>query len=224
MTKRKLQKFAELETFENVFQPKNDDFIHDGFSLKGKWAADFFMNSNPIVLELGCGKAEYTIGLAEKYPEKNYIGIDIKGDRLWKGSKTALEKKLQNVAFVRTQIEYINFFFAPHEVSEIWISFPDPQPNKPKTKKRLTSPQFLERYKKILSSGGLIHLKTDNVPLFYYSLEVIKNEGHNLLFETRDLYKNHNIDETLNIKTFYEKIFLEEGLPICYLKFQLNLK
>ncbi len=224
MSKHKLQKFAELGTFKNVFQPQNDDLVHNDFFLKGKWSAEYFKNSNPIILELGCGKGEYTTNLAEKYPEKNFIGIDIKGERLWKGSKTALEKKIQNVAFIRTQIEHINSIFNQDEVSEIWITFPDPQPNKPKTKKRLTSSQFLERYKNILVPGGIIHLKTDNVPLFDFSLDVIKNEGHNLLFETYDLYKNAEQNNELSIKTFYEKMFLEEGLPICYLKFQFNFQ
>ncbi|MFH0865607.1 MAG: tRNA (guanosine(46)-N7)-methyltransferase TrmB [Bacteroidota bacterium] len=224
MTKRKLQKFAELGTFENVFQPKNVDFIYNGFFLKGKWASEYFINSNPVILELGCGKGEYTTGLAEKYPGKNFIGIDIKGERLWKGSKTALDKKINNVAFIRTQIEHINYFFNKDEVSEIWITFPDPQPNKPKTKKRLISPKFLDRYMKILVPGGIIHLKTDNVPLFDYSLDVIKNAGHNLLYKTHDLYGNELIDDVLSIKTFYEKMFLEEGLPICYLKFQFNFQ
>lgn len=224
MTKRKLRKYAELGTFENVFQPENNDFIHDGFFLKGRWAAEYFKNSNPIVLELGCGKGEYTTGLAEKYPEKNFIGIDIKGERLWKGSKTAFEKKIQNVAFIRTQIEHINSFFVKNEVTEIWITFPDPQPNKPKIKKRLTSPQFLERYKKILASNSIIHLKTDNIPLFDYTLDVIKEKGHKLIFETYDLYKCAEQNNELSIKTFYEKKFLEEGLSICYLKFQFNFQ
>jgi tRNA (guanine-N7-)-methyltransferase len=222
VTKRKLQKFAELGTFENVFQPMNDDFIPYGFPLKGKWAAEYFNNSNPVILELGCGKGEYTTCLAEKYPQKNFIGIDIKGDRLWKGSKTALEKKLQNVVFIRTQIEHINYFFDQGEVSEIWITFPDPQPNKPKTKKRLTSPQFLERYKKILVPNSIIHLKTDNVLLFDYTLDVIKEKGHKLVFETHNLYENTEQNDELGIKTFYEKMFCEKGLPICYLKFQLS--
>lgn len=223
MTKHKLQKFAELGTFENVFQPKNNDFVHDSFFLKGKWASEYFKNENPVVLELGCGKGEYTTGLAEKYPDKNFIGMDIKGERLWKGGKTALEKKLNNVAFIRTQIEQINSFFDSNEVSEIWITFPDPQPNKPKTKKRLTSPQFLERYKKIISPGGNIHIKTDNVPLFNYTLDVIKECNHPLLYKTYDLYTDVSDDDIYVVKTFYEKMFLEEGFPICYLKFQLHI-
>jgi tRNA (guanine-N7-)-methyltransferase len=220
--KCKLQKFAELETFKNVFQPKEDDFIPNGFFLKGNWSEDYFKNDNPVVLELGCGKGEYTTGLAEKYPDKNYIGIDIKGDRLWRGGKTASEKKLGNISFIRAQIENINYFFCKDDVSEIWITFPDPQSNKSKIKKRLTSPLFLERYKNILIPGGHIHLKTDNVPFFDYTLEVIKECGHQLICETHDLYKSSLPDEILNIKTFYEKKFLDEGLSICYLKFQLK--
>lgn len=222
MKKRKLQKFAELGTFENVFQPVNEDFILNDFFLKGKWVTDYFKNNNPLVLELGCGRGEYTTALAERYPEKNYIGIDIKGERLWKGSKIALEKKLRNAAFLRMQLENINSFFTLGEVSEIWITFPDPQPNKPKIKKRLTSPQFLDRYKLFLKPGGVTHLKTDNAPLFDYSLEVIKSAGYTLLSETHDLYNSNLCDEDLSIKTYYEKMFMEEGFPICYLSFILK--
>lgn len=221
MAKRKLQKFAELGTFENVFQPTKADIAGGSFFLKGKWSSAYFKNNNPLILELGCGKGEYTTGLAEKFPDKNFIGLDIKGERLWKGSKTALDKKMSNVAFIRTQIEYINYFFDTNEVSEIWITFPDPQPKKAKAKQRLTSSQFLERYKKFLLPGGIIHLKTDNAPLFDYTLEVIRENNHHLLLETHDLYKNSLQEEILGIKTYYETMFLGEGLPICYLRFQL---
>jgi tRNA (guanine-N7-)-methyltransferase len=220
--KRKLQKFAELETFKNVFQPASDDYNIDGFFLKGKWTSDHFKNNNPLVLELGCGKGEYTTELAKKFTCKNFVGIDVKGDRLWKGCKTALENTLTNVAFIRAQIENINSFFDHNEVSEIWITFPDPQPNRPREKKRLTSPLFLDRYKKILVPDSIIHLKTDSVPLFDYTLDVIKEEGHKLIYETHDLYKNAEQNDELRIQTYYEKKFLEEGLPICYLKFQLQ--
>lgn len=221
MSKRKLQKFAELGKFSNVFQPKKQDIVPDGFYLKGKWSVNYFKNNHPIVLELGCGKGEYTTGLAEKYPLRNFIGMDIKGERLWRGAKTVIEKGLSNVVFIRNQIENINAFFDSNEISEIWITFPDPQPNKPRIKKRLTSPLFLDRYKHILISGGIIHLKTDNVPLFDYTLEVIKENNYHLIFETHDLYANPPEDNLLGIKTFYEKMFLDEGLAICYLKFQL---
>ena len=219
MSKRKLERFAELDTFKNVFQPVQSEFICDSFRLKGNWSKDFFKNQNPIILELGCGKGEYTVGLAEKFPEINFIGVDIKGDRIWRGSKTALDKSLRNVAFLRTQIENITFFFGKDEVSEIWITFPDPQPNKPKIKKRLTSPQFLECYKKILKPDGIIHLKTDNINLFDYTLEVINDGGHKLLFSTNDLYNSSVSGEALSIRTYYEQMFLNQNLPIRYLKF-----
>ena len=222
MTKRKLERFAELNTFANVIQPKQLDFIDDDFKFKNKWAKDFFNNQNPIVLELGCGKGEYTIGLAEKYPDKNFIGVDIKGDRLWRGGKNSIEKGIKNVAFIRTQIEQILNFFGKDEVSEIWITFPDPQPNKPKIKKRLTSPSFLERYKNILIQNGLIHLKTDNIGFFNYTLEVINEAKHNLLFETNDLYSSSCTDDILSIKTYYEDKFTKKGFTICYLKFKIN--
>lgn len=221
MTKRKLQRFAELNTLKNVIQPKKEDLLHDNFFYKGRWSEAFFGNNNPIVIELGCGKGEYTIGLAQKYPGINFIGIDIKGDRLWRGSKTALEKSLRNVAFLRIQIESIEFFFRKDEVAEIWIPFPDPQPNSPKSKKRLTSPQFIELYKKILIDDGIIHLKTDDAGLFDYTLKVIKGNNHSLLFETHDLYSSGVCNDILSIRTYYEHKFIEKGYPICYLKFRL---
>src|SRR5688572_33160801 len=172
MAKNKLQRFAELRTFSNVheflFTERETDF-----KLKGKWNTDHFKNSNPIVLELGCGKGEYSNGLAEKYPNLNFIGVDIKGARIWRGSKTAQEKKLLNVAFLRTQIEFIESCFEKEEVSEIWITFPDPQPNK--EKKRLTHPVFLNRYKNILKQKGVIHLKTDSAELYEFTLETIRS-------------------------------------------------
>jgi len=221
VAKRKLERFAELVHFENVIQPKESEFIPVTFKYKGKWAADFFNNSNPLILELGCGKGEYTVGLAEKYPDINFIGIDIKGERIWKGSKIALDKGMKNVAFVRTKIEMINYFFDSDEVSEIWITFPDPQPNKPRIKKRLTSPEFLKRYSKLIRQDGIIHLKTDNAALFDYTLNVIKEGNHQLVFNTHDLYNSDTHDETLSIRTYYEEKFLEQKIPICYLKFIL---
>lgn len=222
MTKRKLERFAELNTFENVIQPKQEDFIDADFKFKNKWAKEFFNNKNPVILELGCGKGEYTIGLAEKYLNKNFIGVDIKGDRLWRGGKTSIEKKIKNVAFIRIQIEQILDFFGKDEISEIWITFPDPQPNKRRIKKRLTSSQFLERYKKILIPNGCINLKTDNIGLFNYTLEVIREAKHNLLYETNDLYNSGCTDDILSIKTYYEDKFTKKGFKICYLKFQIN--
>ena len=221
MTKRKLERFAELINFENVIQPKQEEYTSVAYKYKGKWTSDYFNNSNPVVLELGCGKGEYTVGLAEKYPDINFIGVDIKGERIWKGSKFALDNNMKNVAFLRTRIEMINFFFDRDEVSEIWITFPDPQPNKPRIKKRLTSQQFLNCYSKILRKEGVIHLKTDNRFLFDYTLEVIKEGDHNLIFKTHDLYGAGHDDHNLSIKTYYEQMFLDKKIPICYLKFHL---
>ena len=217
--KRKREHFEENKTFYNFFQPSYPELIN-GFRLKGNWRDLFFGNSHPIVLELGCGKGEYTVNLAKKYPEKNFIGIDIKGARMWKGASISNSHSIQNTAFVRTSIELLEFIFKPGEVNEIWITFPDPQPNKPKIKKRLTSPQFLERYRKILAKDAIIHLKTDNANLFEYTLEVINEGGHDLLYHTRDLYNSGIDNETTQIQTFYEKMFLKEGIPIKYLHFK----
>lgn len=219
--KRKKEHFSEVKTFHNFIEP-NYFLLTSSFSLKGKWNDDFFHNNNPIVLELGCGKGEYSVGLAKKYPEKNFIGIDIKGARMWRGAKTATEEGLKNVGFLRIQIQNIEFAFAPNEVSEIWITFPDPQPNKPKTRKRLTNSSFLERYRNIIKPEGLIHLKTDNESFFNYTLEVINDNNHLIVLSTKDLYK---IDKELDVKeiqTFYEKIYLSQNVPIKYLCFKLN--
>ena len=220
MPKNKLQRFAELRTFENVheflFTERKTDF-----KLKGKWNSEYFKNENPIVLELGCGKGEYSIGLAEKYPNKNFIGVDIKGARIWRGSKNAQEKNLHNVAFLRTQIEFIEGCFAKNEMSEIWITFPDPQPNK--EKKRLTHPIFLSRYKNILQPNGVVHLKTDSAELYEFTLEVITENKITLLDSTNDLNCNSEParEEVKSIKTHYEKLFTAKGEKITYLKFQL---
>ena len=201
------------------------EFLFDerdhNFKLKGKWNSDYFKNNNPIVLELGCGKGEYSNGLAEKYPDKNFIGIDIKGARIWRGSKNAQEKNLNNVCFLRTQIEYIEGCFSKDEVSEIWITFPDPQPNK--EKKRLTHLVFLNRYKNVLKNNGIVHLKTDSVELYDFTLDVIKENKITLLDSTNDLYGNSQPEreEVKSIKTHYEKLFTAKGKKITYLKFQL---
>ncbi|MCD4665152.1 MAG: tRNA (guanosine(46)-N7)-methyltransferase TrmB [Bacteroidales bacterium] len=221
VTKKKLLHFAENITFDNFIQLSYQEVI-SGVALKGKWEKNFFKNTNPIILELGCGKGEYTVRLAEKYPDKNYIGIDMKGARMWRGCKTSQEKKLKNVAFIRTKIELIKYFFEKNEISEIWLTFPDPQPKKFKARKRLTSPHFLELYNNILRPEGIIHLKTDNTGLFDYTLDVIKENGHQLLYLTKNLcYSGYNDDKIL-INTFYEKMFLEQNIPIKYLKFKLK--
>jgi tRNA (guanine-N7-)-methyltransferase len=222
MGKGKLAKFAENETFPNFFQPLYEDVIAQGFPLKGKWREVFFQNTNPIVLELGCGKGEYTVGLGEKYPNKNFIGVDIKGARIWRGLRRTREKSLKNVAFLRTRISNINLFFAPNEVNEIWITFPDPQPKK--ENKRLTCQRFLDSYKNLLSPDGIMHLKTDDTMLYEYTLnEVIPNGNNRLLLHSDDLYKEGNPHlEVMEIQTFYEQMWLEMGKKIKYIRFQLN--
>ena len=220
MSKGKIQKFEENLTFDNIFQPLYEEII-SGFPLKGKWNEEYFHNSNPIVLELACGKGEYSIGLAEKYPDKNFIGIDIKGSRIWRGAKTAFDNKIKNVAFLRIQISLLEHCFDKDEVSEIWITFPDPHPRTSRYRRRLTSPNFLRKFMNIIKKDGHIHLKTDDQGLFDYTLDVIDEKGHYLLAHTRDIYKTDSFDEVKSIQTFYEKMFLEQNLPIHYLKFRL---
>lgn len=223
MGKKKLKRFAEIASFANVIQP-NDRYPVEDHPFKGKWNQAFFQNDKPIILEMGCGKGEYTLALARKYPGLNFIGIDIKGERLWKGAHQALEEGIANAAFLRIQAERINHFFGPAEVSGIWITFPDPQPRQSREKKRLTSPRFLERYARILRPASPIHLKTDSTDLFEYTLEVVRSGGHSLLYHTADLYEEGNVDEPLikAIQTHYESIFRSEGIPIKYLRFSLN--
>ncbi|MCD4747528.1 MAG: tRNA (guanosine(46)-N7)-methyltransferase TrmB [Bacteroidales bacterium] len=223
MTKSKLKNFTENKTFPNFLQPSYSEVIN-GISLKGKWVKDFFGNENPLILELGCGKGEYTIGLAKKHPNNNYIGLDIKGARMWRGCKTSVEDNMKNVAFIRTQIDLIENFFAHNEVSELWLTFPDPQLKKTKIKKRLTSPYFLSKYKNILITEGIIHLKTDNTTFFDYTLEVIKDFNHQLLYYTKDLYNSGITEDVADIKTFYEEMYLKERVSINYLKFRLGAK
>ena len=195
-----------------------------GFHLKGNWSPDFFKNKNDLVLELGCGKGEYTTGLASRYPNKNFIGVDIQGARLWRGLKTAQEQNLKNVAFIRVRINLVPYIFNKDEVSEIWITFPDPRARKSDAKKRLTSPEFLERYQSFLKPGGIIHVKTDNIIFFENTLDVIQEGGHELLFKTYDVYDEGIDNEITQIQTFYEKIWLANGTKIKYLKFRLNEK
>lgn len=219
MAKRKLQQFAEVETFENVVQFGFHQ-IEAGLELKGKWRENFFHNGNALILELGCGKGEYTVGLSRRFPDKNFIGVDIKGARIWKGAKTAIAENLNNAGFLRTRIDFIDKCFSEGEVDEIWITFPDPQPREGKAKKRLTAPRFLEKYKRILKQGGIIHLKTDSRLLFDYTMEVAKENNLLVHDATADLYERpEERDEALtSIKTYYEKMFSEKGFKICYLK------
>ncbi len=220
-SKNKLRHFAENLTFPNMFQPKYEDLKED-FSLKGKWNSEFFKNNNPITLEVGCGKGEYTVGLAQKYPQRNFIGMDIKGARMWRGCKTSNELKMTNVAFVRNYVQMVPQLFAQGEVDELWITFPDPQPKKIKISKRLTSPVFLQRYFQILKPGGIINFKTDNEPLFNYTLDVIKEHNHKLILSVKDLYNYDGLEEVKEIRTYYEKLFSEQGYAINYMQFQLN--
>ncbi len=213
MGKDKLRRFAEIATFPNVVE------LEAGQPFKGSWSAKLFKNDQPLILELACGKGEYTVNLARLFPEKNFIGIDYKGNRIWRGAKTALEEGISNVAFLRIQIENILDYFGEGEVGEIWITFPDPQPQISREKKRLTSPRFLEKYKQILKPGGLIHLKTDNDGLHAYTVEKIEELGLKLFARTEDLYASDLVDEVLSIKTYYEKKYLAHEKNINYLKF-----
>ena len=221
MAKNKLAKFAEMASYDNVFQYSFETLKSEGFPLKGKWHT-FFKNNNPIILELGCGKGEYTVGLSKKFPDKNFIGIDIKGARMWKGATQARNEGLTNAAFIRTHIELINNFFSEDEVSEIWITFPDPQMKK--ANKRLTSTRFMKEYSKIINTNGIIHLKTDSNFLYTYTNAMIKENGLTVYFDSDDLYNSKLEDDILGIKTFYEQQWLERGLSIKYIKFTCPIK
>lgn len=222
MGKDKLRRFAENETFPNMFQAQYIDLEREnGFSLKGEWRRNFFKNNNPIVLELGCGKGEYTVGLGRKYKDKNFIGVDIKGARMWRGCKTSIEENLNNIAFLRTHVQIIDKYFSEGEVDEIWITFCDPQLKKPN--KRLTSPRFLDIYSRILKPGGIIHLKTDSQELYDYTLEeVLIPNNYKIHYNTNDLYSTDDMHEVKEIKTYYENIYLNENKPITYLEFEIN--
>lgn len=223
MGKGKLAKFAEMETFNNVFQYPYSVIDNVPFEMKGKWREEFFKNDNPIVLELGCGKGEYAVGMARMFPNINFIGVDIKGARMWTGAKAAIEEGLPNVAFLRTNIEIIDRFFADGEVQEIWLTFSDPQMKN--ERKRLTSTYFMERYRRFLVDGGLIHLKTDSNFLFTYTKEMVKENKLEVEMCTDDLYHATDLDEgtksILGIRTYYESMWLERGLNIKYIKFKL---
>lgn len=220
-SKNKLKRFKENEAFSNVIQPERDE-IFEGFNLKGKWKG-FFKNDYPIILELGCGKGEYTVGLAQRNPKKNFIGIDIKGARFWRGAKSAQEENLENVAFLRTQIELIDLLFEENEVDEIWITFPDPQIKFKRTKHRLTNPIFLKKYKHILKPKGIVHLKTDSEYMHGYTLGLLQGQEHEIIYANHDVYKNAGSpSEVLEIQTFYENQYLEQGKPITYIQFRIN--
>ena len=220
-SKNKLKRFRENETFPNVIQPERDDVLKGKFPYKGSWRKDFFKNKNPIVLELGCGKGEYTVHLAQRSPHINHIGIDIKGARFWRGAKTAIEEGYTNVCFIRMQVELIVQCFAEGEVNEIWITFPDPQIKYKRTKHRLTQPDLLKIYKTVLKSGGLIHLKTDSEFLFGYTLGVVSQMGV-IKYAHHDIYNNSDApDIATEIQTFYENQFLEKKKAISYMNFTL---
>lgn len=222
-SKNKLRRFKDNETFSNVLQPSREEIVDESFPLKGKWGKDFFKNDQPIVLELGCGKGEYCLGLAEMFPEKNFLGIDIKGARFWKGAKTALENGLDNVGFLRTQIELIDHIFEKNEIDEIWITFPDPQIKYKRTKHRLTNTEFLQKYKYILKEDGIVNLKTDSEFMHGYTLGLLHGEGHEILNANHNVYKNeYSPKEVVGIQTFYEKQYLEQNKPITYIKFKVK--
>ena len=222
-SKNKLKRFIENESFKNVVQPSRDELIEKKFKQYGSWRKQVFKNSNPIVLELGCGKGEYTVNLAKLNPNKNFIGIDIKGARFWRGAKTSLEEKLSNVYFLRTQIELLNYVFKENEIDEIWLTFPDPQIKFQRRKHRLTNPKFLSIYKNILKSDGIIHLKTDSEFLHGYTLGLLESMSIKPIHSNHDVYKNLNVPkDVINIQTHYENIYLKENKKITYLSFSFH--
>ncbi|MCQ2960583.1 MAG: tRNA (guanosine(46)-N7)-methyltransferase TrmB [Bacteroidales bacterium] len=220
--KNKLQRFADNEQFANVIQPDFEEVFRKDYVLKNDWRKSYWKNENPIVLELGCGKGEYTVALAEKNLQNNYIGIDIKGARFWRGAKTAIEKGMENVAFLRTRIEFVDSFFGKNEVDEIWITFPDPQLREKRAKKRLTSPRFLNMYIGMLKPDAVVNLKTDSKELFDYTKSVLEYNNQEILVATDDLYNSRYDDEILSIKTHYESYYLTQGKKITYIRFRLK--
>jgi tRNA (guanine-N7-)-methyltransferase len=223
-SKNKLKRFKENETFSNVIQPTREQVFDDSLELKGRWKSKFFGNNHPLVLELGCGKGEYTVNLARMFPEKNFLGIDIKGARFWRGAKTALDEGLENVLFLRTQIELIDNLFAENEVDEIWITFPDPQIKYKRTKHRLTNLEFLEKYRKILNSGGAVHLKTDSEFMHGYTIALLHALNFQVEYAHHDVYSTDTAPkEVTGIQTFYEKQYLEQNKKITYLRFNFSL-
>lgn len=222
-SKNKLKRFKENETFTNVFQPSREEVVGNEFPLKGNWNTTFFKNDNPIIIELGCGKGEYSVGLAERFPDKNFVGIDIKGARFWRGAKTAVDSGMHNVAFVRTQIELIDHIFAAQEVDEIWITFPDPQIKYKRTKHRMTNSNFLKLYQQILKPEGVVNLKTDSEFMHGYTLGLLHGEGHEVLYANHNVYRNEGApEEVIGIQTFYEKQYLEINKAITYIRFKIK--
>lgn len=224
MGKDKLKRFAENKTFACFVEPQFEEMFRTEHPLKGNWYKEFFKNDNPIILELGCGKGEYTVALAERNPDKNFIGVDIKGARMWRGAKTATERGMKNVGFLRARIEFITSLFAAGEIAELWITFPDPQLKTRRAKKRLTSPIFLEYYAKLLASDGWINLKTDSQHLYNYTQAVISQFDLPCEVANNDIYGSGYADEVLSVKTAYETVYLQRGLPITYTRFSLNGK
>jgi tRNA (guanine-N7-)-methyltransferase len=226
--KRKLEHFAEMKTFPHVFEPSLEEVFNKPYHLKGNWRKEVFKNDNPIVLELGCGKGEYTLGMGRKFPDKNFIGIDIKGARIWRGAKTSLDEGLTNIAFLRTRIEFIESCFDENEVDEIWITFPDPQMKDRREKKRLTGPLFINRYRQFLKPEGIVHLKTDSEFFYDFSVEETKLHNYEVIESTNNLYAekiedfDQDTQDILAIKTHYEGIFTAKGHNIHYLKFRIH--
>jgi tRNA (guanine-N7-)-methyltransferase len=226
MAKNKLRRFAEMKEMPNVFEPTLDEIKSNGVDFKGKWNSNVFKNDFPITLELGCGKGEYSVGLAKKYPQRNFIGVDIKGSRMWVGATEAMDLGMDNVAFLRTKVDFIDSLFEAGEVDEIWLTFSDPQPNKPN--KRLSSRYFIDRYRKFLKPGGIIHLKTDSDLLFESTEAEIKTHGYTCHYLTWDLYNEieklpENIRDILHIKTHYEELFTAKGYNIKYCQFSIDI-
>ena len=222
-SKNKLKRFKENETFSNVIQPTREEVLNNTLMLKGNWNRNFFKNQNPIVLELGCGKGEYSVNLATMFPEKNFLGIDIKGARFWRGAKTALAEKINNVGFLRTQIELVDCIFDENEVDEIWITFPDPQIKYKRTKHRMTNPDFLNKYKKILKPNGMVHLKTDSEYMHGYTLGLLQGLGLTIEYAHHDVYGTTNAPkEVTAIQTYYESQYLAINKKITYLRFNFS--
>ncbi|CAM4067711.1 tRNA (guanosine(46)-N7)-methyltransferase TrmB [Gillisia limnaea] len=222
-SKNKLRRFRENEQFDNVVQPSREELTQNNFPLRGKWRSNFFKNNNPIVLELGCGKGEYSVALALANPEKNFIGVDIKGARFWRGAKTGIEENINNLGFIRTQIELVDHIFDENEIDEIWITFPDPQIKYKRTKHRLTNSEFLQKYKYILKPDGIVNLKTDSEFMHGYTLGLLHGEGHEIIQANHDVYKNvYSPKEVTGIQTFYEKQYLEQGKRITYIQFKIK--